>query len=143
MASALPSINYSRPVAQLTDDTHIEYVNRRLDRMERAPERRRRSNSITAIPRDYYKPVTRQIKESHWESGIVYLLNNCTTQKITVWENYQGSKFVVERTKNPDYFIKISYYKNSVADIEYYKLSNWKDLLQYYAAFEVPTRRWW
>lgn len=144
MASVLPSINYFRPVAQLSDDTYIDYTNRQLDRMQRAPERRRRSNSITTIPKDYYKPVTRQIRESHWEAGIVHLLNNSSTQKITVWGDYRGNKFVVERSKNPDYFLKISYYNNGVADIEYYKLTNWKDLIQFYASLEEPIDPcWW
>ena len=114
MSSVLPRfITYYRP--STTDDFSVRPP--RTNRIERATSSRR-ARSISndkPIP----QPITRQIRESYWESGIEYLLNNPHKKKITVSYDYRGNKYIVERTKNKKIFVRISYYNNHIVELTF------------------------
>lgn len=117
MATALPrTFTYYPMYRTSTIDDFCVYPPR-TNRMERTTESRRARSISNDKP--MWKPISRQIRECYWDDGIDYLINNPDKNKITVSYDYRGNKYVVERTKNPKLFARISYYNNRVAELTF------------------------
>jgi hypothetical protein len=83
---------------------------------------------IPSCPRsitDQAMPLGRQIGEHHWWSGVAVLEANCSLKEILVCTHYSGWRYVLARTKNPNVFVKLTYYNDRLQPIVLMTFSPW------------------
>ena len=93
-------------------------------------------------------PLGRQIGEHKWWSGVAVLQSTDRIKEILVCTHYSGWRYVLARTKNPNVFVKLTYYNNHLQPIER-MLSPWGPTIYdedetstQMPAYTLPTSSW-